>query len=49
MGRLDIIIPDDLEQWFREKVFDRYGMKRGNILKAVQEAIKHWIKEGEEK
>ena len=49
MGRMDIILPDDLEQRFREEVFERYGMKRGNITKAVQEAIKQWMKEGEKK
>lgn len=49
MARIDIIIPDDLEQRFREEVFKRFGMKRGNITLAVQEAIEQWIEKGEEK
>ena len=39
MGRVDIILPDDLERQFREEVFKRFGMKRGNLTKAIKEAI----------
>jgi len=49
MGRMDIILSDELEQRFREEVFKRLGMKRGNITLAVQEAIEQWIKKGENK
>lgn len=45
MGRIDIILPDDLEQRFREKVFKKFGMKKGNITLAIKEAIERWIKE----
>lgn len=43
MGRLDIILPDDLEARFREEVFRRLGMKRGNLTKAIREAVTQWI------
>jgi len=43
MGRIDVILSDDLEKHFREEVFKRYGMKKGNITLAIQEAIKMWI------
>ena len=46
MGRMDIILPDKLEARFREEVFKRFGMKKGNLTKAVQEAVKQWIEEG---
>ena len=49
MGRMDIIVPDDLEKRFRAEVFKRLGMKRGNITQAVQEAIENWIEQGEKK
>jgi len=49
MARIDIIMPNDLEQRFREEVFKRLGMKRGNITVAIQEAIEQWIKKGEKK
>lgn len=47
MGRVDIILPDDLEAQFREEVFKRFGMKRGNLTKAIQEAIRQWMKQSE--
>lgn len=49
MGRMDVILPDDLEQRFREEVFKRLGMKRGNITLAIQKAIEQWIEEGRKK
>jgi hypothetical protein len=36
-----------LEKEFREAVFKKYGMKRGNISKAIEEAIKEWIKKNQ--
>lgn len=47
MGRLDIILPDDLEKRFRDEVFRRYGMKRGNLTIAIQKAVKQWIENKE--
>jgi hypothetical protein len=49
MGRMDIILPDELEHRFREEVFKRYGMKKGNITIAIREAIELWIQKGEKK
>lgn len=49
MGRIDIILSDDLEKRFREEVFKRLGMKRGNITLAIQEAIEQWIERGKKK
>jgi len=43
MGTLKVTIPDDLEKKFREEIFKTKGMKKGNISKAVEEAIKLWI------
>lgn len=43
MGRIDVILPDNLEEKFRKKVFEKYGMKRGNITSAINEAIEQWI------
>jgi len=44
MGRIDIILDDKLEEKFRKEVFRRYGMKKGNITMAIQEAVKQWMK-----
>jgi len=48
MGKINLSIDNDLERRFREEVFKRLGMKRGNIQQAIEEAIEVWIggKEG---
>ena len=48
MGRMDIILPDDLEKKFRQAVANRLGMKRGNLKKAAIQAIEQWIETGYE-
>ena len=45
MGRLDVVIPDDLEEEFRAEVGRQFGMKKGNLSKAIEEAIRNWLKE----
>jgi hypothetical protein len=47
MGKINLVLADKLEKEFREAVFNRYGMKRGNIQKAVEEALKEWIEKQE--
>ena len=47
MGRLDVIIPNDLEKQFRMKVLDRFGAEKGALSKAIGEAMKLWLKEEE--
>jgi len=49
MGRVDIILSDDLEKRLRETIFQRKGMKKGNITEAVSEAIILWIERGEKR
>jgi hypothetical protein len=43
MGAIKVILSDDLEEKFRKKVFQIYGMKKGNIKLAIEEAIEDWI------
>ncbi len=43
MGEMKIVLPDDLEEEFREEVFKTRGMKKGNLSKSVREAIEMWI------
>lgn len=43
MGRLNVSIKDKIEAEFREEVFKRKGMKKGNLTKAVEEAMLLWI------
>lgn len=47
MGRIDIILPDDLEERFRREVARRLGMRRGNLTLAIQQAIELWLEKSE--
>lgn len=43
MGKMNIVLDDTLEEKFRKVVFERKGMKKGNISEALEEAIKYWM------
>jgi len=43
MGKIIVDVPKKLEERFREEIFRRYGMKRGNIKQATKEAVELWI------
>lgn len=42
MGRLQIVISDETEKKLR-KVVAKYGYKKGDISRAVEEALKKWL------
>jgi len=31
MGKMNVVLPDDVEERFRRAVFEKKGMKKGNI------------------
>ena len=43
MGRISVDLPDELEKQLRFKTIERFGGKKGDLSRAVQEAIKTWI------
>jgi hypothetical protein len=45
MGRLDVEVEDKLEQRLRMAVLKRYGGRKGDLKKAVVDAIEKWLKE----
>lgn len=49
MGKMNIVLPNDKEEKFRKAVFEKKGMKKGNISEALEEAIDLWIKEQNKK
>ncbi|MBI4393170.1 MAG: hypothetical protein HY556_05135 [Euryarchaeota archaeon] len=42
--RMNIVLPSDLETEFREAIYKRKGMKKGNISEAFTEAVQLWLK-----
>lgn len=49
MGRLDVVISDELEDQFRQEVAKEKGMKKGNLSKSIAEAIEIWIESNQKK
>jgi hypothetical protein len=47
MGSISASITDDLEQQLREAGVKKFGLKRGYLSKAVEEAIRLWLKENQ--
>ncbi len=45
MGRMQIVLTDDLEKKLREKAAKKLGFKKGSISKAVEESIIEWLKD----
>jgi hypothetical protein len=43
MGKLNLKVKEDIDRKFREEVFKRKGMKKGNLTAALQEAMLLWI------
>ena len=49
MGKVTVVIPDDLEARLRKSAFDRLKGKRGGLSLIVTEAIDLWLKESSSK
>lgn len=43
MASINLSIDDELDKQFRDEVNKRMGMKKGNIKKAIEEAMREWI------
>lgn len=44
MGKISISIPNKLEKKLRKKAMEKFGIKKGNLSKAAEEAIKSWLR-----
>jgi len=47
MGSVSVSIPDDLELQLRQKGMEKFGLRRGYLSKAIEEAIRLWLKENQ--
>jgi hypothetical protein len=43
MGRINVDISDELEKQLRLKTVERFGGKKGDLSRALQEAVKTWL------
>jgi hypothetical protein len=43
MGRISVDLPDELEKQLRIKTVQKFGGKKGDLSRAVEDAIKTWI------
>jgi len=43
MGRISVDITDELEKKLRLKTIDRFGGRKGDLSKAVEEAVETWV------
>jgi len=43
MGRICVELSDQLEKQLRFKTIEKFGGKKGDLTRAVEEAIKTWI------
>ena len=42
-SRLDLTIDTELDKLFRDMVYKKFGMKKGNLRIALEEAIRLWL------
>ena len=43
MGRINVYIPDELEKKLRFKTIEEYGGKKGDLSKAVEDAVEKGV------
>ena len=43
MGRVYVELSDELEKQLRFKTIERFGGRKGDLSKAVEEAIRTWV------
>jgi hypothetical protein len=43
MGRISVDLSDELEKQLRFKTVERFGGKKGDLSRAVEEAVKTWV------
>ena len=47
LGRINVDISDELENQLRLKTVEKFGGKKGDLSRAVQEAVRTWINNNE--
>lgn len=48
MGKMNLNINDKVDRKFRDAVYKKKGMKKGNLTDSVEEAMLMWVASGKE-
>ena len=43
MGRISVDLSDELEKKLRFKTIERFGGKKGDLSRAIEEAVRTWV------
>ncbi|MGD0802786.1 MAG: ribbon-helix-helix domain-containing protein [Candidatus Bathyarchaeia archaeon] len=43
MGRINVELSDDIEKKLRFKTIEEFGGKKGDLSRAIEEAVKKWV------
>jgi hypothetical protein len=43
MGRISAVLSDELEKKLRLKALEKFGGRKGDLSRAVAEAVKTWV------
>ena len=43
MGRIGVELSDELEKKLRFKTVERFGGKKGDLSRSIEEAVKVWV------
>ena len=43
MGRICVDLSDELEKKLRFKTIEKFGGRKGDLAKAVEEAVRTWV------
>ena len=43
MGRISVELPDELEKKLRFMTIEKFSGKKGDLSRAVEEAVKTWV------
>ncbi len=43
MGRITVVISDETEKKLRLEALETFGGRKGDLSRAVEEAIKNWV------
>jgi hypothetical protein len=43
MGRINVELSDDIEKKLRFKTIEKFGGKKGDLSRAIEEAVKKWV------